>query len=335
MSKLIVVIGATGAQGGSVARLFAKEPGWRVRGITRDPSKASSVALQDLGVEMVAGDLDDPASLRRAFAGANALFANTDFWQFLQDPATYAEAEKKGKYPNQVAYDREVQQGKNIVNAAAKHVNTLDRFVLSTLADVKGISKGSIEWVFHLDAKAAQAEYLKQTYPALAAKTTYLMVGFYMANLGMKEMLHLAPAKEADGSYVLRGPPGFDSNIIPFVHPPHDVGLFTKALLNAPAGTMMLGYARQMRYAEFWKMWARIKGVELEVEIVEGEFVRGVPEWLHWEFREMQVFTTKYGFDGGVADIKSPEELGVETALLTDLEEFMREGKMDQVLQHL
>jgi len=332
-TKLIVVIGATGAQGGSVARLFAKEPGWTVRGLTRDPSKASSKTLSALGVEMIAGDLDDPASLDAAFTGANAIFANTDFWQFLQDPATYAEAEKSGKYPNQIAFDREVQQGRNIIDAAAKCLGTLDRFVLSTLADVKGISKGSIEWVLHLDAKAAQVEYLKQTHPELAAKSTYLMVGFYMANLGMKEMTHLSPTKEeGEGKCVLRGPEGFESNLIPFVYPPHDVGYFVRALLNAPAGTMMLGYAKQMRYDEFWKMWARVKGVEIRFETVGGEFVHGVPEWLMWEFRDMQVFTTKYGFDGGYPGIKSPAELGVDVGLLTDLEQWVRNGGLDKML---
>ena len=78
--KLIVVIGVTGTQGGSVARIFAKEPGWKVRGITRDVSKPSNGALRDLGIELVQADLDDPASLERAFKGANVVFSVTDFW---------------------------------------------------------------------------------------------------------------------------------------------------------------------------------------------------------------------------------------------------------------
>jgi uncharacterized protein YbjT (DUF2867 family) len=78
-TRLIVVVGATGNQGGSVARLFAKEPGWRVRGITRNPEKLSNSYLREAGVEMVAADLDDPASLEKAFEGANAIFAVTDF----------------------------------------------------------------------------------------------------------------------------------------------------------------------------------------------------------------------------------------------------------------
>ena len=81
--KLIVIIGVTGTQGGSVARLFAKEPRWKVRGITRDVSKPSNGSLRELGIELVQADLDDPGSLERAFEGANVVFSVTDFWYVL------------------------------------------------------------------------------------------------------------------------------------------------------------------------------------------------------------------------------------------------------------
>lgn len=50
--KLIVVTGATGVQGGSVARLFAQSPDWRVRGITRNPDDPEVKKPEDAGVEM-------------------------------------------------------------------------------------------------------------------------------------------------------------------------------------------------------------------------------------------------------------------------------------------
>jgi len=78
--KLIVVTGATGVQGGSVARLFAKSPDWHVRGITRNPDKPSNASLREAGIELVAGDYDDVESLEKAFAGANIIFGTTDFW---------------------------------------------------------------------------------------------------------------------------------------------------------------------------------------------------------------------------------------------------------------
>lgn len=79
-TKLIVITGVTGVQGGSVARLFAQDPNWRVRGITRQPDRPSNASLREAGIELVAGNYDDVASLDRAFNGANAIFGTTDFW---------------------------------------------------------------------------------------------------------------------------------------------------------------------------------------------------------------------------------------------------------------
>jgi uncharacterized protein YbjT (DUF2867 family) len=76
--KLIVVLGITGQQGGSVGRVFNDEPGWRVRGVTRNPSQHP--LLEQQGIELVAANYDDPPSLETAFEGANAIFAVTDFW---------------------------------------------------------------------------------------------------------------------------------------------------------------------------------------------------------------------------------------------------------------
>jgi uncharacterized protein YbjT (DUF2867 family) len=71
--------GITGNQGGSVAKVFRTLPEWHVRGVTRDPNKSSAKAWSDAGVEIVAGNLNDEASLVRAFEGAYAIFGVTDF----------------------------------------------------------------------------------------------------------------------------------------------------------------------------------------------------------------------------------------------------------------
>ena len=82
MSKLLVIVGITGNQGSSVCKVFQNEPDWRIRGITRDPSKYHD--LQKQGIELVAANLDDETSLEKAFAGANAIFAVTDFLPGVQ-----------------------------------------------------------------------------------------------------------------------------------------------------------------------------------------------------------------------------------------------------------
>jgi uncharacterized protein YbjT (DUF2867 family) len=78
--KVILVMGATGHQGGAVAReLLARKH--RVRAMTRKPESAPARALKALGAEIVAGDLDDPASVDRALAGAWGAFAVQNTWE--------------------------------------------------------------------------------------------------------------------------------------------------------------------------------------------------------------------------------------------------------------
>ena len=60
--KIILVAGATGQQGGAVARNLLKD-GWKVRALVRDPKKDAAQALAKQGAELVQGDLNDSASL--------------------------------------------------------------------------------------------------------------------------------------------------------------------------------------------------------------------------------------------------------------------------------
>ena len=80
--KIIAVIGATGAQGGGVVRAIQKDAGggFRARAITRDVNSGKSRELAALGAEVVAGDVDDPDSLRRAFEGAHGVYCVTFYW---------------------------------------------------------------------------------------------------------------------------------------------------------------------------------------------------------------------------------------------------------------
>jgi hypothetical protein len=207
-------------QGSSVARVFLNEPGWQVRGITRDPTKPSAKKWSSQGVDMVVGNLDDIESLKEAFQGADVIFGGTDFWQHLQDPATHKLAAEQNRTPNEVAYDREVAQAKAIVDAAATHVDTLDRFVLSTLSEARKWSGGLIKWNLHFDAKAEATNYLKATYPGLWAKTSLLQLGYYANNW---KTFSGTPMKQEDGSFVVSLPMSGDRKL-PVADPVADTG---------------------------------------------------------------------------------------------------------------
>ena len=78
--KNILVTGATGQQGGAVARELLAN-GYRVRAMTRKPDSAPMRELVKLGAEAIQGDLDDVASLKRAAQGAWGLFAVQNTWE--------------------------------------------------------------------------------------------------------------------------------------------------------------------------------------------------------------------------------------------------------------
>jgi uncharacterized protein YbjT (DUF2867 family) len=97
--KTVLVTGATGRQGGAVVRhMLAK--GWRLRALTRNTSSHSAQELARKGVEVVQGDLEDPSSVARTIQGVYGVYSVQDFWA--------------------VGAKREVQQGKNVADAAKK-----------------------------------------------------------------------------------------------------------------------------------------------------------------------------------------------------------------------
>jgi hypothetical protein len=92
--KIIAVLGATGAQGGGLARAILNDPsgGFAVRALTRNVNSDKAKALADLGVEVVTADVDDLESLKRAFTGAYGAFCVTFFWDHFSPEKEMAEA---------------------------------------------------------------------------------------------------------------------------------------------------------------------------------------------------------------------------------------------------
>ncbi len=189
--KLIVVIGATGTQGGSVVETFLNEPGWTIRGLTRNTSSRASQALTARGVEMVSANLDDVPSLIAAFEGAHAIFSVTDFWAGFRNPENRSKL-APGQTMMEWAHDYELQQGKNVLDAAAQ-TPTLERLVFSALPYVTKWSKGKYKHVYHFDSEGRAVEYGRSTYPELMTKTSVIQIGIYLTN--MLYMPHYQPHK--------------------------------------------------------------------------------------------------------------------------------------------
>jgi hypothetical protein len=199
MAKLIVIIGITGNQGGSVACTFLNDPSWRIRGLTRDTQSPASLTLSAQGIDMVQANLHDPRSLTDVFKGANLVFSVTDFWKPYFDPANCARAAAQEKPIGLYAYELELEQGKNIVDAVAREVDGLDDvgLIASTLCNARESSGGKYKELWHFDGKAEVfPSYVKEKYPALAKKTSYLHTGYFFTSWQMLPGRWLAKVRQ-------------------------------------------------------------------------------------------------------------------------------------------
>jgi uncharacterized protein YbjT (DUF2867 family) len=169
MSKIIAVTGATGAQGGGLIRAILADPaaGFTARAITRNPGSDAAQALAAQGVEVVQADLDDEASLERAFAGAHGVFCVTNFWEHFSP-------------------EREKAQAGNLARAARSA--GIAHAIWSTLEDVRSYVPAGDERiptltggykVPHMDAKGEANRFFAEA----GVPTTYLYTSFYWDNM--------------------------------------------------------------------------------------------------------------------------------------------------------
>ena len=156
--RLILVCGATGGQGGAVARSLL-DRGFRVRGLTRNPQKPEAQALADQGAEVVQGDMADRSSMDSVLEGAHGVFSVQNFWE--------------------AGYDCEVQQGKTVADAAK--TAGVEHFVYSSVG-----SAHRQTGIAHFDSKWEVEEHMRQ----IELPYTVLRPVFFMQNWeGMREFI--------------------------------------------------------------------------------------------------------------------------------------------------
>ena len=190
-SRLIAVVGATGAQGGGLVRAIVKEPGsgLTVRGLTRDPRSEKARALSQLGAEVVAADLDDVESLTRAFAGCYGAFCVTNFWEHFSPEKELAQAKAMAQAANQAGLQHVIW---STLEDTRRWVPLTDSRMPTLMGKYK---------VPHFDAKGeADAEFTRLNLP-----TTLLLTSFYWDNL---ISFGMGPKKGPDGQLAFTIPMG-------------------------------------------------------------------------------------------------------------------------------
>lgn len=153
-NKIILVTGATGKQGGAALR-HLKKSSFALRVLTRDPEKPAARALVGHGVEVIKGDLEDPASLARALDEVDGVYSVQDFTG---------------------GAETEIRQGVNLADAANRAA--VSQFVYSS---VGGADQNTN--IPHFDSKFRIEEHIR----GLGLPYTILRPVFFMENwLGMK-----------------------------------------------------------------------------------------------------------------------------------------------------
>ncbi|KAA6416036.1 MAG: hypothetical protein FRX48_00755 [Lasallia pustulata] len=292
--KVVVVFGATGLQGGSIIEQILSDPKassqFSIRGITRDPTKPAAKALTAKGVDCVAADLEDKPSLRKAFEGAYAAYAVTNYWEKL-------------------SAEIEVQQGKNVADVA-KAVG-LQHLIWSSLPNVTKLSGGALSQVYHFDSKADVEEYIRK----IGVPATFFMPGFYMSNIPGNAF---APNPE-NGTYrfALPIPP---NSPMPLFDTGSDTGKFVKAILlnrEKCLGKNVLGATDYYTPEQIVEQFKEVKPkaghgatyAELPPEVYKGFLAKaGLPEFAQEELLQNMQLMPQFGYYGG-ASLKESHDL--------------------------
>ncbi len=190
-NRIIAVAGATGAQGGGLVRaiLNDKNGGFGVRALTRNPNSDKAKELAQMGADVVAADVDDTASLKKALEGAYGAFFVTFFWEHFSP-------------------EKEIAQVRNMA-AAAKETG-IRHAIWSTLEDTRQwvpLSDNRMPTlqekykVPHFDGKGESNKLFNE----VGVPTTFLLTSFYWDNF-----IHfgMGPKKGTNGEYAIILPMG-------------------------------------------------------------------------------------------------------------------------------
>jgi uncharacterized protein YbjT (DUF2867 family) len=197
--RRILVTGATGAQGGSVARQLLARRELDVRVMTRTPGTVEAAELRALGAEVVRGDMFDGASLRAAMSSVQGVFGVTSYWEH---------------------FERERELGRNLIEACVRA--GVEHLVLSTQPPVRRLTQGDLN-VPCMDIKAETAVRAL----AYGVPTTFVQLAFYYDNFTTL----FAPQRRLDGTYELSFPQG-DTKLAGFAV--EDTGAVVARLFERP-----------------------------------------------------------------------------------------------------
>lgn len=276
----ILVTGATGTQGGAVVdALLAAEADYAIHGLTRNPASDQARALAERGVTMVQGDLNEIDTLRPLVADVDAVFCVTDFWT--------------------AGYEQQVQQGKNVADAAA------EAGVRHVVFSGVGSHDRNTD-IPHFDSAWEIDQYLQQR----GLPVTVLKPVFFMQNLeGMRDQI-------LDGTLALALKEGVSLQMIDAA----DIGRAAERAFADPdtfIGTRHDLAGDELTLTEAAGIFSDVTGVQVTPVHVPVEQLR---EQMGDEFADMFVWFNDVGYEADVDALETT--FGFRFACL---KEYLRE----------
>jgi uncharacterized protein YbjT (DUF2867 family) len=189
--KIIAVVGATGAQGGGLVRAILSDPksSFAARALTRNVESDKAKELAKLGAEVVAADIDDAESLKKAFKGAYGAYCVTFFWAHFSPGKEIAGATNMARAARDTGVRHVIW---STLEDTRKYVPLSDNRMPTLMGKYK---------VPHFDAKGES----DRMFAELGVPTTFLLTSFYWDNL-----IHfgMGPKKGPDGKLAITLPMG-------------------------------------------------------------------------------------------------------------------------------
>jgi uncharacterized protein YbjT (DUF2867 family) len=278
--KIVLITGATGRQGGAVVRHLLSN-GWKLRALTRNSDSYAARDLARQGVEVMQGDLEDPTSLERAVRSVYGIYSVQDFWA--------------------VGARREVQQGKNLAEAARKA--GVEHFVYSS---VGGVERNS--GIDHWESKWEIEKHIRKLdLPATILRPAAFMENYYIdqVEIGILKGKLMDPIR-ADKPYQTIAT--------------DDIGAFAALAFERPKefiGLELEIAGSELTNLEAAQVFSRVLGKSVKFQRLPMPAVRIV---LGKEFYQMFRWFNEEGFKADIEDIRRryPE------VHLQSLEEWLR-----------
>jgi len=241
---VILVTGATGAQGGSVAKALLRSGKWAVRCLTRNAGSEKAIALQKAGAILVEGDLDNMDCLLEATKGCYGVFGVTNFWEH---------------------FGKEYEQGKHLIDAVL--ASGVKHFIYSGLPAYKTLSGDKLS-VPHCDIKAALEVYaLSKGIPS-----TFMHIAFYYENF----LYFFPPQREEDGAYYF----GFPQGQTPLaMATPEDMGPMAALIFDHPdiyTGKTVGVVGEDRTCSEYAAIMSRVLGVTIRYRYIPRDVYAGL-----------------------------------------------------------